>query len=152
MLCRTRNASYSNATISKERSTDFIVLSSVNFLPTLHRPFSSSAYQHQLSPLTKEDLSESIPLSLGAICSYWREVAWSTPSLWSSLVIRISNKHDSHMVTGITQEWLARSGQLPLSICIITKRAYLQVLALADIINQYSSRWSNLDLYMPQRY
>jgi hypothetical protein len=104
---------------------------------------------HQLSPFTKED---SVPLSLGAICSYWREIAWSTPSLWSSLVVRVSSKHDSHIVTGIAQEWLARSGQLPLSICILAKPAYNQFSALADIINQYSSRWSNLDLYMPQRY
>ena len=99
---------------------------------------------HQLSPFTylKEDLS--IPLSLGAICSYWREIAWSTPSLWSSVVVR-----DSRMPTGIVQEWLGRSGQLPLSIRII---AYPPVSALADIVNQYSSRWSDLDLYMPQHY
>jgi hypothetical protein len=45
---------------------------------------------HQLSFYTKEDLS--IPLSLGAICSYWREIAWSTPSLWSSLVVRVPSK------------------------------------------------------------
>ena len=34
---------------------------------------------HQLSPYTDEDTS--IPLSLGTICSYWRDIAWSTPSL-----------------------------------------------------------------------
>ena len=97
---------------------------------------------HQLSFFTylEEDLS--FPLSLGAICSYWREIAWSTPSLWSSVVVR-----DSRMPTGIVQEWLGRSGQLPLSIRII---AYPAVSALADIINQYSSRWSDLDLYIPQ--
>ena len=40
---------------------------------------------HQVYPYPTEDLS--IPLSLGAICSYWRDIAWSTPSLWSSLVV-----------------------------------------------------------------
>ena len=74
---------------------------------------------HQLLPYTEEDLS--IPLSLGAICSYWRDIAWSTPSLWSSLVIRVPSKHKSHITTGIAQEWLARSGQLPLSIRIYSK-------------------------------
>jgi hypothetical protein len=106
---------------------------------------------HQLSPNAKEDLS--IPLSLGAICSCWREIAWSTPTLWSSLVVRFSSEHDSHLLTSITQEWLTRSGQLPLSICIITRFSRDdQIPALIDIINQYSSRWSNLDLYMPDKY
>ena len=75
---------------------------------------------HQLSPNTEEDLS--IPLFLGAICSYfcsyWRDVASSTPSLWSSLVVRVTGKRDSLMTTGIVREWLSRSGQLPLSIRI----------------------------------
>ena len=69
------------------------------------------------SPYT-ENLST--PLSLGAICSHWREIAWSTPSLWSSLVIRVPSNLDSHMTTGIAQEWLGRSGQLPLSIRIFS--------------------------------
>ena len=102
---------------------------------------------HQLSYHTKGNIS--IPLSLGAICSYWRDIAWSTPGLWSSLVVRIRSKHDSHTVTGITEEWLARSGQLPLSIRILSTFDNKSVPALADIINQYSTRWFDLDLDMP---
>ena len=98
-------------------------------------------------PYTKEDLS--IPLSLGAICSYWRDIAWSTPSLWSSLVVRIPRKHVPSIVIGIVKEWLARSGQLPLSIRILSKFNNNTVSALAEIINQYSTRWSDLDLYIP---
>jgi hypothetical protein len=108
---------------------------------------------HQLSPCTKEDVS--IPLFLGAICSYWREIAWSTPSLWSSLVVRVTRAHDSHILVlfGIAQEWLARSGQLPLSIRIYSEFYFREAVSqLADIINQYSTRWSELDLYMHQRY
>ena len=92
-----------------------------------------------------------LPLSLGAICSYWRDIAWSTPSLWSSLVVRVPSR-DSHIVTGIAQEWLARSGQLPLSICISSIFYNNTVSALANIINQYSTRWYNLDLRIPNRY
>jgi hypothetical protein len=95
-----------------------------------------------------------IPLSLGSICSYWREIAWSTPSLWSSLVVHVSDKLDSRMAS-IAQEWLARSGQLPLSIRILSKpdsKTLLVVSALADIINQYSTRWYDLDLRGPDYY
>jgi F-box-like len=86
-------------------------------------------------------------LSLGAICSHWREIAWSTPCLWSSLVV-CQNQH-----TAIVQEWLARSGQLPLTIRILSPRKpikYHQFLALAKIINKYSNRWSDLDLCIPR--
>ena len=112
---------------------------------------------HHISPHTgtiyEEDLF--IPLSLGAICSYWREIAWSTPTLWSTLVVYFKSKfkHNSHMSTGIAQEWLSRSGQLPLSIHILAYPVNRPAFpALANIINQYSSRWSDLDLYMPLHY
>ena len=103
---------------------------------------------HQLSFYTEEDII--IPLSLGAICGYWRDIAWSTPSLWSSLVVRVKRKHDPHIVSCIAQEWLARSGQLPLSIRVLSEsHGHKTVSALAHIINQYSNRWSDLDLYIP---
>ena len=107
-------------------------------------------FTDKLLPFTDEDLS--FPLSLGAICSHWRDIAWSTPYLWSSLVVRIRSQNDSHIVTGIAQEWLARSGQLPLTIRISSKSCIKTVSALADIINQYSARWSNLDLCIPDSY
>ena len=100
-------------------------------------------FYHQL---LQEDLS--FPLSLGAICSYWRDIAWSTPSLWSSLVVRVTSNHDPLIIAGVAHEWLARSGQLPLSIRILAFHNKT-LSALADIINQYSTRWSDLKLSMP---
>ena len=120
--------------------TDHELLPSDRFLPTWISPFM------QLSP------SEKIftpPLSLGAICSYWRDIAWATPTLWSSLVVRDPGRHAPHIVTGIAQEWLARSGQLPLSIRISSTFHNESVSALFDIINQYSNRWSDLDFNIP---
>ena len=94
-----------------------------------------------------------IPLTLGAVCKYWREIAWSTPSLWSSLIVDVSRT--SHPT--IAQEWLARSGQLPLSIRIISKPHIFftpvhRVAELADITNQYSTRWSHFELCLPQSH
>jgi len=102
---------------------------------------------HQLYP-TQRGLS--IPLSLGAICSYWRDIAWSAPCLWSSLIVRVPGVLP--MATSVAQEWLARSGRLPFSIRILSTSYNNAVSALADIVNQYSTRWSNLDLYMPEYY
>ena len=106
-------------------------------------------HQYQSLLYTNEGLF--FPLSLGAICSYWRNIAWSTPSLWSSLVVRVPER-DSHIVTGIAQEWLARSGQLPLSIRIFSRFYDKTVSALADVINRYSTRWLELDLCIPGCY
>ena len=89
------------------------------------------------------------PLISWSYLQLLREIAWSTPSLWSSLLVRVTSRHDSRIVTGIAREWLARSGQLPLSIRIYAVDACEAVSALVDIINQYSTRWSDLDLYMP---
>jgi hypothetical protein len=94
-------------------------------------------------------------LSLRAICSYWREIAWSMPSLWSLLMVCVDpSKPDSHI--SLVQEWLAHSGELPLSIHIYSnldepspENWHRAVFALADVINQCSNRWSNLDLCVP---
>ena len=79
-------------------------------------PYFTDDYNHFLA-FIREDFS--FPLSLGAICSYWRDIAWSMPSLWSSLVARVRSNNDPHIIAGVAQEWLARSGQLPLSIRIL---------------------------------
>ena len=93
---------------------------------------------------TKDDTT--IPLSLGAICRYWRDIAWSTPRLWSSLLVCVPYD-DSRMAIGLAQEWLSRSGQLPLTIRIISlSESGDAILPLANIVNQYSARWSKLDL------
>ena len=44
-----------------------------------------------LYPYPEIDLS--IPSSLGAICKCWREITWITPSLESSLVVRVPSNH-----------------------------------------------------------
>ena len=108
---------------------------------------------HQLLASSPYDKGNNCtPLSLGAICSYWRDIALSTPSLWSSLVVCDPSEHNSYIVTGLAQEWLARSGRLPLSIRILSTSYNKTVSALIGIINDYSTRWSDLDLCMPNGY
>ena len=95
--------------------------------------------------------NHSLPLSRGAICSYWRDIAWSTPSLWSSLMFWDTHGFNSRTITGVVKEWLARSGRLPLSIRISSAYYNETVSTLVDIINQYSTRWFDLDLDIPDR-
>ncbi|PPQ95618.1 hypothetical protein CVT26_008650 [Gymnopilus dilepis] len=54
-------------------------------------------------------------LTLGKICRTWRQIAWATSSLWTRLIIR--PRHATSLThVELAEEWLSRSGTLPLSI------------------------------------
>jgi hypothetical protein len=102
-----------------------------------------------------------VPILLSSVCSDWRRAVVGTPHLWSSIKIdlpRISDKASTRLprLATFIGEWLARSGRLPLYICLCCDhRNSLDVLALEDyrpifkILNKYSSRWRNLNIFVP---
>ncbi|KAF8959976.1 hypothetical protein BDZ97DRAFT_1367799 [Flammula alnicola] len=95
------------------------------------------------------------PFLLGAVCKVWRDVAWSTPSLWASITIHVDFRHVEQPVqTLLTKEWLSRSGKLPLSIRLLDdlpsrNNDIFQIRPLIAVINQYSPRWRHLHLDLP---
>ncbi|PPQ95620.1 hypothetical protein CVT26_008649 [Gymnopilus dilepis] len=96
-------------------------------------------------------------LTLGKICKGWRQVAWSTPNLWTSLIIRPQNSTSMTHVD-LAREWLARSGSLPISI-EFTSRFNEGVRAdkelgqvyeeMTKLFNSCSGRWYSLSLSLP---
>ncbi|KAF9541489.1 hypothetical protein CPC08DRAFT_717130, partial [Agrocybe pediades] len=59
-----------------------------------------------------------VPLRLGAICRTWRQIAWSSPQLWTHISLRRcspSKLLDEYL---ILEEWVPRSGVLPLAVYI----------------------------------
>lgn len=104
------------------------------------------------------------PLIFGAVSKKWRDIAWSTPNLWSSISIIINfNPQRLSQQTLLAEEWLARSGQRELSIQVHsqghhiddvmedTEIDYLVFLMrpLIGVLVQYSYRWKSLDLLLP---
>jgi len=88
------------------------------------------------------------PLILGAVCRKWREIAWSTPQLWSSISLYLSSKSFSSNLR-IAQEWLSRSGQLPLSITLFMRNHFSismdDLLPMTHLFNKYAGRWQHLE-------
>ena len=93
----------------------------------------------------------SIPLRLSSVCRLWRNIAHSTPVLWTSFRIYISSR-DFPEPLQQAQQWLSRSGQLPLSIQICSDPSASinsldpLVYELIDLVNSCSHRWASLDL------
>ncbi|PPQ83939.1 hypothetical protein CVT25_000692 [Psilocybe cyanescens] len=89
----------------------------------------------------------SSPLVLGAVCQTWRRIAWSSPPLWTCIHISIKPRmKDAHVDE--VEEWLQRSGQLPLSMVIEFFPSNIPTNArfcrLISIINQHSNHWQSL--------
>jgi hypothetical protein len=103
-----------------------------------------------------EDCGSSYALHIGAVCRKWRRIARSTPRLWTIINIRLVHDIPSLNSTLIfAQEWLDRSGQLPLTIHVTASPSNdvtLQMSAMEaviELINEYAHRWQDLQLRMP---
>ena len=103
------------------------------------------------------------PILLSSVCSDWRRSVVGTPHLWSSIKIELPSIYSGAMLGSLLvrlatfiNEWLARSGRLPLyiSLCYshktstdsLTLEAYRPIF---KILNQYSSRWQSLNIWVP---
>ncbi|KDR86104.1 hypothetical protein GALMADRAFT_235339 [Galerina marginata CBS 339.88] len=100
------------------------------------------------------------PFILGAVCRTWRNIALATPQLWRSISISLGPDNFPARVK-IAQQWLLRSGDLPLSIHIHSaidrnedvNRSGSEIITrcrpLIEIVNHYSKRWDHLHLNIP---
>jgi hypothetical protein len=93
------------------------------------------------------------PLYLGAVCQKWRQLAWATPQLWTSLGIHIKslNRHRAQLVP----EWLDRSASLPLTIRLSDYRWHEEgndedpCDEVINVLNKHSARWHDMDFVLP---
>lgn len=60
------------------------------------------------------------PLFIGSICGLWRDVAWSTPLLWDTVLVHISRKHHGTQAQ-LLGDWLLRAKSAPLDIRLFAK-------------------------------
>jgi len=106
--------------------------------------------------LDKDD--RGTPLYLGAVCQKWRQLAWATPQLWTSLFIgfcgrgryNCSNGFDLPQLIG---GWLERSASLPLTIGFdgseLVHRDSVVYHEVINILNKQSAKWYDMHFNLP---
>ncbi|KDR78756.1 hypothetical protein GALMADRAFT_137766 [Galerina marginata CBS 339.88] len=132
--------------------------------PIIHRlPPELPSYIFELcvpinSPSTSSmiDIELCAPLIIGAVCRGWRQIAWSTPRIWTFISILLEPQKFPVRYE-LAREWLNRSGQLPLTIHITAPATISPSLdshfgPMIEFINQHSSRWKELHLTVPPRF
>jgi hypothetical protein len=112
-----------------------------NFLPDIVAP--------KYGPYGNALVARTTPLVLGAVCTTWRAIAWSTPLLWTSVTVELYDLENANV--DILEGWLCRSGGLPLYICICGKSRYSMfsirgtVEKVMDLFARYAHRWFYLE-------
>ncbi|KAF8878676.1 hypothetical protein CPB84DRAFT_326614 [Gymnopilus junonius] len=95
------------------------------------------------------------PFVLGRVCKAWKQIAWSTPHLWTNTSVD-ANAVDLQEECRNVEEMLHRSGRMPLSIRITAYDRdtlnYPWYHRLIQLINEHSTRWHVLDLRVPGRH
>jgi F-box-like len=93
------------------------------------------------------------PIVLGRICAAWRHLAWSLPLLWNRVAVSLTQC--SPTVCILLEQWVARSGQLPLSIYLTCNQVYLDIRPDSDVMRTFTiisrccERWYHIDFQIP---
>ncbi|KAF8214168.1 hypothetical protein K438DRAFT_1563256, partial [Mycena galopus ATCC 62051] len=93
------------------------------------------------------------PILLTRVCRTWRDIALTTPALWSTLSVEINSipRHaisDPRSVDNFIDRWLVRAGRRPLSLVFRGEALRLDTLSiLTNVIQRYSHEVRYLELY-----
>jgi len=111
-----------------------------------------------------EELFESRSvLHLGLVCKSWKDAAWSTPSLWTSVTIHLNSSERNYACIRRANAWFSRSGNLPLLFRVIHSQhrwtwteqritiapSSPSAILLSEILVKYQRRWLLLDIQCP---
>ncbi|KAJ7062591.1 hypothetical protein C8F01DRAFT_1134660 [Mycena amicta] len=100
------------------------------------------------------------PLLVSQICHWWRNIALTTPRLWSSMHIVLPDVARIPRVVDVTKTWLERSGAVPVDFTV--RLAHLWALEirmsqplgtdfanLVSLLVAHSSRWRSVSFDIP---
>ena len=99
----------------------------------------------------RHDASQA-PLLLSAVCTAWRELAWSMPWVWSSVNLMLGASGPTSVA--LLDEWLSRSRHCPLTIRLkyvfsVAEEGYDTILGIMSVVARFSERWRHIIFNLP---
>jgi F-box-like len=89
-----------------------------------------------------------MPLVIGSVCSTWRNLALSTPKLWSRISLKLDGRN-SDLDYEILDEWISRSGRSPLSIHLWIGKDETPADDILYMFADCCERWRDIYLALP---
>ncbi|KAF8963307.1 hypothetical protein BDZ97DRAFT_2075982 [Flammula alnicola] len=97
------------------------------------------------------------PLRLAAVCKTWREIAFKSPQLWTSLYIMHNPAQTAPFHLELVAQWLGRSSNMPIRLRLqyastyegIRREKDEHITSLAALIRACAPRWNALNLIIP---
>jgi len=128
-----------------------------NHDPLIHQfppEIASHIFLQYSPPSACFDTFDESPLYLGAVCQKWRQLAWVTPELWTSLHIRCPRVGEyDHNLPRLVTEWLERSGSLPLTIRVEDHWGWAEINdEVLHILATHSARWRDMHFDLSARH
>ncbi|KAJ3510161.1 hypothetical protein NLJ89_g4837 [Agrocybe chaxingu] len=131
------------------------------FVHCLHSPPPPSLPEDDANAAHDARRPNPVSLVLAAVCQRWRQIAFSTPHLWTVVCVRISGPSIAHYPQ-MTSEWLRRSGHLPIWLDVYEERLQPALSGIRrqladpapifDAINRHISRVETLKLHFNRKY
>ncbi|KAF9466833.1 hypothetical protein BDZ94DRAFT_1250912 [Collybia nuda] len=101
------------------------------------------------------DRGSASPLLLGKICGAWRDLAWSTPLIWTSISIHSTRRYFKAQLV-LVKEWLGRTAGQPLSIFVDYRtidpketKLYVMQMGVLKIIAGCARQWYSISFIFP---